>query len=64
MKKWLSRRWWVCLWAIIMCTILIVWLIIYQPQDVSWVGVAIGLFQLIIGGYIAADTASKFNDGN
>ena len=64
MKKWASRRWWVCIWAILMTTFLMVYSIITKT-DLSWFGAGIALFQLIIGGYIASDTMTKrrTNDG-
>jgi len=58
-SKWNSRRWWVCLWAIVMVTSVIVWLMVFRDDAPSWVGTAISLFQLIIGGYIAADSFTK-----
>lgn len=39
-------------------TVIIVWLMVTR-SDFGWVGVAIGLFQIIIGGYIASDTITK-----
>ena len=41
-----------------MTTIILAWLIIAQPAQ-EWVGTALSLFQLIIGGYIAADSMTK-----
>lgn len=58
-NKWYSRRWWICLWAIIMATIIIFWLMISGIDAPSWVGVVLGLFQVIISIYIAADSMTK-----
>jgi multisubunit Na+/H+ antiporter MnhE subunit len=52
--KWQSRRWLICVWAIIMVT----WLVVTQ-SDISWAGTAISLLLAIIGGYIAADSLTK-----
>jgi len=57
-NKWHSRRWWVCLWAIAMTTLIIFWLMLRQDAP-GWVGMVINLYQLIIGGYIAADSLTK-----
>ncbi len=57
-NKWQSRRWWICLWAIAMTTLIIFWLMLRQDAP-GWVGMVINLFQLIIGGYIAADSLTK-----
>jgi hypothetical protein len=56
--KWQSRRWWVCLWAMALCTTVIIWAMVFNESP-GWLGIAIGLFQVIIGGYIAADTIGK-----
>lgn len=57
-SKWQSRRWWICLWAIAMTTLIIFWLMLRQEAP-GWVGMVINLYQLIIGGYIAADSLTK-----
>ena len=59
-NKWNSRRWQVCVWAIFMTSIIILWLMILPPKDTpTWVVTVLNLFQLIIGGYIAADSFTK-----
>ena len=58
MNKWNSRRWWICVWAVVMTTALIIYLMISRV-DAGWVGTDIALFQVIIGGYIAADSMTK-----
>ena len=58
-SKWNSRRWQVCVWAIFMTTVIILWLMAPPPKEASWVGTVLNLFQLIIGGYIAADSFTK-----
>ena len=58
-NKWQSRRWLIALWSILMTTFIIIWLMIRQGEAPAWVGVVINLFQLIIGGYIAADSLTK-----
>lgn len=58
MSKWNSRRWWVCIWAILMSTFLMVYSVITKT-DLSWFGAAMALFQLIIGAYIASNTITK-----
>jgi hypothetical protein len=58
-SKWQSRRWLIALWSILMTTSIIIWLMIRQGEAPAWVGVVINLFQLIIGGYIAADSFTK-----
>jgi len=63
-SKWNSRRWWICVWAILMVTSIIIWLIIKSTEAPSWVGTAISLFQLIIGGYIASDSFTKPKGGS
>lgn len=57
-KKWQSRRWWVCVWAITMTTIIIFWLM-FSKSDPTWIGIAIALFQIIIVGYVAASSFTK-----
>lgn len=63
-NKWQSRRWWIAVWAILMTTSIIVWLMIRQGEAPAWVGIVINLFQLIIGGYIAADSFTKPKEGS
>ena len=58
-NKWQSRRWLVCLWAIINATIIIAWLIIKGGEAPNWVGVTLNLDQLIIMAFIAADSFTK-----
>lgn len=58
MSKWNSRRWWVCIWAILMSTFLMVYSVITKT-DLSWFGAGIALFQLIIGAYLASNTITK-----
>lgn len=63
-SKWQSRRWWIAVWAILMTTSIIGWLMIRQGEAPAWVGIVINLFQLIIGGYIAADSFTKPKEGS
>jgi hypothetical protein len=58
-NKWQSRRWWICVWAVVMTTGLIVWLVIRQTEAPGWVGIVINIFQIIIIGYIAANSMTK-----
>lgn len=59
-NKWQSRRWLVCVWAVLLATILILWLMSQQGKEVpSWVGLTLNLFQGIIMLYIAADSFTK-----
>ena len=58
-NKWFSRRWWITLWAILMSTIIIGWLIVKGAEAPGWVSMALNLFQLIIMTYIAADSFTK-----
>jgi uncharacterized membrane protein (DUF485 family) len=62
-NKWHSRRWLVCVWAIAMTTIIISYSLITQHSP-DWMGLAIGLYQMIIGGYIAADSLTKPKGGD
>lgn len=49
-----------CVWAMVMTSIIIPWLMILPPTDTpTWVVMVLNLFQLIIGGYIAADSFTK-----
>jgi hypothetical protein len=48
----------------LMVTSIIVWLMIKQGDAPAWVGIVINLFQLIIGGYIAADSLTKPTGGH
>jgi hypothetical protein len=41
-----------------MTTLIIFWLMLRQEAP-GWVGMVVNLFQLIIGGYIAADSLTK-----
>lgn len=59
MRKWQSRRWWICLWAMVMTTAIITWLMIEPRGDIGWTGAAIALFQAIILGYLASSTVTK-----
>jgi len=58
MRKWSSRRWWVCLWSMLMCTIILTWLM-FSNESPGWAGIAIGLFQAIMIAYIGADSYTK-----
>ena len=57
-NKWKSRRWIICLWAMFMATALMIYSL-FTKTDLSWFGTAFALFQLIIGGYVAADSLTK-----
>lgn len=56
--KWQSRRWLICVWAITMTTVIILWQMVYQI-DAGWTGSTLGLLIGIIGGYIASNTITK-----
>lgn len=57
-NKWRSRRWLITVWAVGMVTVIIGWAMI-SGKSPTWIGIAIGLFQLIIVGFIASDTVDK-----
>jgi hypothetical protein len=56
--KWQSRRWWVCLWAMFICSI-IVGYGVYVGDIPGGMGTAFPLLVGVVGGYIAADSYTK-----
>ena len=62
-NKWQSRRWWVCLWAMLMSTAIIIFGM-YSTEIPPGMGTALSLLVGIAGGYIAADSLTKQKGGS
>lgn len=58
MGKWNSRRWWVCLWAVVASSAIIT-VAIARGLVPAGLEAALPLLLGIIGGYIAADSMTK-----
>lgn len=54
------------MWAIIMASLIIGWLVFSSPEpdQQSWVGTTLAVLLGIIGGYIAADSLTKPRGGD
>lgn len=57
-NKWNSRRWIICVWVMLMSTVLMVWSLITQ-KELSWVGMSLPILLGIIGVYIGAESYTK-----
>jgi hypothetical protein len=58
MSKWQSRRWWVCIWAML-CASGIILSGIISGNTPEGMGSALSLLIGVAGGYIAADSMTK-----
>ena len=58
MSKWMSRRWWVCVWAMLSATLIIVTGLVRGSVPDSF-GTALSVLVGVAGGYIAADSLTK-----
>lgn len=61
-KKWLSRRWWVCVWAMVMLSVSYVLSSIgFIPPE--WFNTAAPILVGLIGGWMASETFTKPKGG-
>ena len=61
-NKWQSRRWWVCVWAMLMATVILLYGV-YTGDIPGGMGAALPILIGVAGGYIAADSMTKPKGG-